>query len=221
MTEATTTATAPVTAKSSAKALLKAIGMVRATGDKLNALIHETAMHAAKHAQDYGDPQYAQSLVMACPASMRRSMVILWFAKFTPIVVKDSDEWTAKMHKESSKLYVPFDLVAGNLEPFWLLAEQRPENVYDFDKLVEMVKRIGKQIENKIKDGKVKDEDIASAEGIVTTISGLNFVRIKPVDAPVQQPEPNNDKGSDKQEQTAGEQPALSETLGVELKNVA
>ncbi len=229
MTEATTAATAPnapLTVKQSGRKLIEKISQVRSNGDKFNSLIHETAMLAATHAQEFGDPQYAQSLVMACPASMRRSMVILWFSQFTPIVVKDSADWNAKMHKQSSSLYVPFDLEAGDMTPFWLLAEQNKEGgVYDFDKLVEMVKRLGKTIQKKIDDGKVADADVESAQNIVTTISGINFVKVAHIEPKT---ESNSNEGSDPavtagndeagSVEPTGEEPSLAETLNVELK---
>lgn len=212
----TTTTATVITAKASGKALARKIALVRASGDKLNKLIHETGMAALKHAHAHGDAQYCQQLVMACPASMRRSMLIAWFGKYSPVVVKDSQDWTAKIHKQDSKLFVPWNIEAADNEPFYVLAEKNPEKVYDFKALVAMVERLGKAIEKKVADGKVPDEDIPSAENIATVIQGLSFKRIA-VSSPANEEKNSDDKG---QEETAGEAGA-KETLGVELKQVA
>lgn len=159
---------------------------ITTNGDKLNAYIHETAMMIATHAKEHGDCSIANDLIMALPASMRREMLILWFSKFTPIVTKNDSAWVAKMHKEGTKLYVPFDLEAGKETPFWKLAEENKEREpLDFDGLVALVKRLATTIEKKVEKGEVRDSDVASAKAMAAQISALSF---KPV------PQPGSDK---------------------------
>lgn len=200
-----------ITAKASAKAISRKIAQIRTNGDKLNRLIHDTAMDIMRHAQAHGDCSLAQTLVMAMPASMRRKMLIDWFTMFSPINVKDSDKWQANMKQRPKQDVVPFDIDGADAYPFWQLAEDTPEKSYDFKALVEMVTRLGKQINKKIEKGLVPEEDVASAEGIVTVLSGLHFNRVK-----IAEPTPSNDeKGSEEEHEP------LSDKLNVELKNVA
>lgn len=148
---------------------------------KLNQLIHTTAMLIVEHAKEHGDCTRAQTLVNAMPASMRKTMLVLWFSTFTPIVVKaDDTAWNAKMHKEGTKLFVPFDLDAARETPFFTLAEQNPEaKILDFAALVKLVEGLGKRIESKIEKGEVKEEDKASAKAIADRINSLKFEPVK------------------------------------------
>ena len=164
----------------SLKIIDKNIASIVTSANKLNTLIHATAMLVASHAKEHGDCTRALTLVKAMPASMRRTMLVLWFETYTPIRVMEKNGKVG-MLKEAAKNYTPFDLEAGDLNPFYELAETNPEGaVYDFAKLVEMVARIGKQIDKKIEDGKVAPEDIDSARAISAQVSALKFARVKP-----------------------------------------
>lgn len=163
----------------SLKNIDKNIRAITTSAAKLNMLIHTTAMMVATHAQEHGDCTRALTLVKAMPASMRRTMLVLWFNTYTPIRVIDKNDKVGIL-KETAKGYTPFDLEAGNETPFFDLAEQNPEaGVLDFDKLVALVARLGKTIDKRIDDGKVAEEDVASARAISAAISGLRFERVK------------------------------------------
>lgn len=163
----------------SLKNIDKNIRAITTSAAKLNMLIHTTAMMVAAHAQEHGDCTRALSLVKAMPASMRRTMLVLWFNTYTPIRVIEKNDKVG-MLKETAKGYTPFDLEAGNQTPFFDLAEQNPETgVLDFDKLVALVARLSKTIDKRIDDGKVADEDVESAKAISRTLSGLRFERVK------------------------------------------
>jgi class 3 adenylate cyclase len=163
----------------SLKNIDKNIRAITTSAAKLNMLIHTTAMMVAAHAQEHGDCTRALSLVKAMPASMRRTMLVLWFNTYTPIRVIDKNDKVGIL-KETAKGYTPFDLEAGNQTPFFDLAEQNPETgVLDFDKLVALVARLGKTIDKRIDDGKVADEDVESAKAISRTLAGLRFDRVK------------------------------------------
>lgn len=152
---------------------------ITTNGNKLNTYIHETAMMIAGHAKEHGDCSLANEFVLALPASMRREMLILWFATFTPIVTKNDPKWVAKMHKPDTKGFVAFDLEAGNATPFYKLAETNKEREpLDFDGLVALVKRLATTIEKKVEKGEVKDTDIESAKAMARQISGLSFTPV-------------------------------------------
>ncbi len=172
----------------SLKIIDKNIKQIVTNATKLNMLIHSTAMLVIEHAKEHGDCTRALTLVNAMPASMRRTMLVLWFDKFTPIRVVLSNDKVGIL-KPAAKGYVEWDIDTARETPFFQLAEENPEaGVFDFDKLVALVSRLGKTIDKKIEDGKVKDEDVASAKAMSIAISGLRFTRVGTVeDAPIQE----------------------------------
>jgi hypothetical protein len=152
------------------------IKRVVTNGQKLNVLIHETAVLIANHAKEHGDCTRALTLVKAMPASMRRTMLIKWFDTFTPIRVLLAADKVGIL-KDTAKTFVPFDVEAGDAKPFYELAEETPEKEYSFDKLVAMVEQLGKAIEKKVEAGKVPANDVAGALSIAETVKALRFQR--------------------------------------------
>lgn len=144
---------------------------------KANEYVHETAMMIVKHAKEHGDCSTAQGLVMALPASMRREMLILWFGTFTPIVVKNSDDWDAKMHKEGTKLFVDWNLEKAEETPFYELAEQNKERPpLDLEGLIKMFTQFGDRIEKLIDEDKVPEELVESAYAAAKRIKAIKIV---------------------------------------------
>lgn len=172
------------------KLIDKNIKSVRVAGDKLNTLIHETALMVLEHAKAHGDCSRAQVLVMAMPASMRRTSLIAWFSQFSPIVVKNSDDWDAKMQKPETAsgapnpLYRPFDVEGATAKPFYQIANENREAATpaSFADLVLMVERITKRIEKQIDDNMIVESDVGKAKAIVRTLEGLNLKDITGVD---------------------------------------
>jgi hypothetical protein len=174
----------------SLKLIDKNIKLVATNGAKLNLLIHATAMLVVQHAKEHGDCTRALTLVKAMPASMRRTMLVLWFSTYTPIRVVDKNDKVGIL-KENAKGYTPWDLEGADATPFYDLAEQNPEGkVLDFAALVALVSRLSKQIDKKIEEGKVEAADVESAKAISVAIAGLKFERVKPTD----RADPNNIK---------------------------
>lgn len=153
------------------------IKRVTTNGAKLNQLIHSTAMLIAQHAADHGDCTRALTLVKAMPASMRRTMLVLWFNTFTPIrVIFQNDK--VGMVKETAKGFTPFDLEAGEATPFYELAEQNAEKEpLDFDKLIALLPALAKRIEKKIENGEVAEEAVPVGQQIANTLAALTFRR--------------------------------------------
>lgn len=168
---------------------------------KVNQYVHETAMLIVGHAKEHGDCSTAQGLVMAMPASIRREMLILWFRKFTPIVVKNDDKWVAKMHPKESKLFVEWDLEAAEKTPFFALAEQNKEREpLDLEGLINLVARVAKQIETKIEKGEIVPEEIATAEALAAQIKRI---KVKHVAAAPANDGDNGPAASDKELEAA------------------
>lgn len=151
------------------------IKRVVTNGQKLNVLIHETAVMIASHAKEHGDCTRALTLVKAMPASMRRTMLVLWFNTFTPIRVVEKNDKVG-MLKAEDKGFTPFDIEAGTAKPFYELAEKNPEKEYDFAALVALVERLGKSIEKKVEDGKVPANDVGKAKDMAAKVKALALV---------------------------------------------
>lgn len=158
----------------------------------INKYVHETAMMIAKHAAEHGDCSTAQGLVMAMPASVRREMLILWFAKFTPIVVKNEDNWTAKMHPKDSKMFVAFDLEAGDKAPFYELAKAHKERApLDYAALVNLPSKWAKQLETKIENGEVEASEVETTKALILAIKAIRVSHVNPEPANEQEPAPD------------------------------
>ena len=152
---------------------------IRTDAATINKYVHDTAVMIAKHAAEHRDCSTAQGLVMTMPASFRREMLILWFTKFTPIVVKNADGWTAKMHKEDSKLFVPFDVEAGEATPFYELARQNKERApLDFAGLVLLPQKLAKQLQDRIDNELVTPAELETAKSLVAALKGIRVQHV-------------------------------------------
>lgn len=151
---------------------------ITTSGDKLNALIHATAMMIMVHATKSGDCTRALALVNAMPASMRRTTLVQWFTKYSPIRVVFQNDAVGMLSKDD-KGYTAFNLAKADSNPFFKIAESNPEpSLLDFDKLVKMIVGIGARIEKNIEEGKVKPDDIASAKAMAERVAALKFQRV-------------------------------------------
>lgn len=156
--------------------------LVRITtnGDKLNVLIHQTAMLIMKHATKSGDCTRALALVKAMPASMRRTTLISWFTRYSPIRVVFQNDAVGMLRKED-KGYTPFNLEKADANPFFKIAETNAEpGLLDFDKFIKMIQAMAKREAAKADEGKVKPEDVASIKAACEVLAGLKFQRIEP-----------------------------------------
>ena len=147
---------------------------------KVNLYIHETCLMIFDHAFETGDCREIINLYNAMPASYRREKMLDWFRAYTPCRVNTSTG-KAGLLKESDKNFTPWDREEAEANPWNALADRDPEvKVYDFKKLVEMVKRISKQIESKVEKGEVPEDDIPSAHAIAAQLEALKFTYVKP-----------------------------------------
>lgn len=182
------------------KALDERIETVGKMGVDYNNYIHETAVMllrfcAPKEAggEGHGDCSRALTLIKAMPASMRRTSLMHWFLRFTPIRVKLSQTGDKVGYVESYKALSPEDKVNewhiddANAMPFYSIAEATPEKeAMSYLDIVNLVAKLGKKIEKEITEGKVRPEDVPSAMNVVATVKALRFDYIKP-EAPVDQ----------------------------------
>lgn len=146
------------------------IKLITTNGAKLNARIHDTAVLIAAHAAEHGDCTRAATLVKAMPASMRRSMLILWFTTFTPIRGLSSDKSPALLKKDA-KNYVAFDVKGGTAKPFYELAKDKPEaEDLSLEDAIIAMERLVKRLQKSVDEGKVVAND---TDAIVARIASL------------------------------------------------
>lgn len=173
------------------KTIDKNIKTITTNAAKLNRLIHDTGMMIMRHAQEHGDCTRALTLVRAMPASMRRTMLVAWFDKYSPIRVLLSDKNSDRVGilKKDAKNYVEWNLEGAEAEPFYEIAEATPEKpALDFEALLAMVQRLAKQIDKKVEEGAVLDKDVESAKALARAVSGLKVSRVSAT--PVNDAEP-------------------------------
>lgn len=164
----------------SLKIIDKRIVTLSANAAKLNAYIHVTAVMVMEHAKAHGDCTRALSLVKAMPASMRRTMLIAWFAKYSPIAVKLGDSEAVGFSKKYNNLKTDeakaaqWDIEAAKADPFYAMAEAVPEaKEYNLAALINMVKVLSKRINEKVDEGKVAANDVEKAKELTAKIDAL------------------------------------------------
>jgi hypothetical protein len=158
----------------------KNIKLVATTGAKLNTLIHETAMMIANHAKEHGDCTRALMLAKAMPASMRRTMLVLWFHTYTPIRVMLQNDKVG-ISKEGTKLFIPWNLEEGQQTPFFELAEQNPEQPpMDIEKILGLIAGLSKRIEKKIEAGEVLPDAVEGAKSVTRALAAIKVEKGKP-----------------------------------------
>ena len=167
----------------------KRFAYITSNSQKLNEYIHETALLIFDHAVATGDCRMVKDLYDSMPASFRRQKMLDWFKEFSPIRFNSSTGKVGLL-TEKQKGFTPFNRESAVETPWYTLADLDPEaKTYDFAALVQMVSRLSKQIEKKVEDGLVPEEDIPSAHAIAQKIAKLDLKRVKPVEPANEQAE--------------------------------
>ena len=147
---------------------------------KINLYVHETAMMILRHSFEHGDCSTAQGLVNAMPQSARKLALINWFGKFSPIVVKDDSKWDSKMHKEGTKLYIPFDIDGAEANPWFELADamgaEKPP--VDLAGMLSWLEAQAKAWDKKADEGKVSPSEIATAKSLAASLRAIKVVHV-------------------------------------------
>ena len=158
----------PITQATSLKRINTSIGNIAKSAAKLQDHIHQTALLCFQHASDYGDCSPCARLVDAIPMSHRRSLLINWFARYSPIkIAKDAKKNVMKAHLSGNKDEREWLFDEAKANPFFALpeAEREPDVPLTFEgfrnnviNMVERLKAKAKKIEDK------KEQDLALAE---------------------------------------------------------
>ncbi len=157
------------------------IARITRDGNKLNRLVHTTAMMVMNHAIKSGDCTRALALVSAMPASFRRTTLVKWFDKFSPIrVVLENN--VVGMLKKGDKGYKPFDLVKADAEPFYAIAEKIAEQQppLDLAAIKKWLEQQAKSWEKKASEGKVDPAEILTAQALAAQLRSIKLVHIDP-----------------------------------------
>lgn len=167
----------------STKQIDKKIATFTTNVGKLKNLGHEIAMMIFDHAMAHSDCTRAIKLASAMPNSWQ-PQIEAWFKAFSPIVVIlknnkcELSPGYKKANPENKAEY--WDREGAMNTPFFdIMEEPKADKVYDFEMLLKMVERLSGQIEKKIEEGKVKPEDVLSAQAIATAVKGLKVQRVK------------------------------------------
>lgn len=157
------------------------IARIITSAAKLNEMIHNTAVMVLNHAVKYGDCTRALTLVKAMPASHRRTKLIAWFNKFSPIrVVLEND--VVGMLTKDAKGYKPFEIAKAMTEPFYDIAEKVQEGKppMDLADLRKWIEQQAKGLEKRAEEGKISEEEIATAKALAAQ---LRAIKVKHVPA--------------------------------------
>lgn len=143
----------------------KMVGSIARSAAKLNETIHTCAVLCMQHARDYGDCQNtAAKLIDALPNSHRRSLVINWFAAFSPVsIAKDGKTGQMKAHLSGKQEDRVWNVDAARATPFYAMPEAAVEpDVPTFASIHENVVAFIKRMEGKA-DKIANDDDKAKA----------------------------------------------------------
>ena len=167
----------------SLKAIQTGIKGVARSAVKLNEDIHKVALACLDHCHNYGDVvNTAARLVDAMPLSHRRSLLIQWFAAFSPISIsKKGDTMTGHLTgradaKKGEEGFRDWNIEAAKATPFYAMPQAAVEpDVPTYESIHSNIVAFVKRLENRIKGndkmpgmeaGEEKDKAVAELEAI-------------------------------------------------------
>lgn len=150
------------------------IKLIARNSDKLNKLIHTTAVGVLVHAQEHGDCTAALRLVQAMPVSHRRGLLINWFALYSPIGMNVANGKVG-FHKPEAKAYKPFDVETAEANPFYNSAEAQKEDLPDttLEAANKMIFAVATKLQKQLDDGRVAAND---RDAVVARIADLKAI---------------------------------------------
>lgn len=152
------------------KAFRQAIARIKANGETLATLTHDTAVAMAEHAKEHGDMTLFVDLFNALHTAQRRKAFLVWLHDFTPIRIKVKDDVAlakgSAILRESSKDYKAWDIDGLRAVTYWAYTVERDPVLLDASTFEKAIERLAKRLEKAIEQGKVSDTldtDAASA----------------------------------------------------------
>lgn len=179
--------------------------------DALNARAHMINIMILKHLaptfcgddfQGSGDMSRVPAMVMAMPASWRRTTEIAWWQENTPCRIKYTNGKVvqfgfdkryialAKKHKDDPEALEAarkewWDVERALNLPFYMMAEDNPEQEVkelSLEDLLKLVHSLGKRIEKKTEEGEVSTDDAATALAMAEKLKTFKQKRVKAAD---------------------------------------
>jgi hypothetical protein len=155
---------------------------------KQNVRIHEVALACMQFAApDYlggaGNLEPALKLAVKMPASIRKQVLVAWFAEFSPIVIKLSDKGNAigfpadyKALKGQDKKAPFWKLEDANATPFYVMADEIKETsnkTYDLAAFLAALKKQPELIAKKAEESKIKPGNVNASLAFAKWLSEL------------------------------------------------
>lgn len=160
------------------KTFRRNIASIKATGEKLASLVHETAVGMARHAFEHGDMTLFVDLYNALHTAQRRKAFAVWLHDFTPIRIKVKDDVAlakgSRILKEAEKGFTPWNLDGLAAVTYWdHTAEKDPRNL-DADAILKAIERLGKRLERAVEKGQVSDDlDVDAASAYIAKLAAI------------------------------------------------
>lgn len=145
------------------------IALVATNAAAWNTLVQDTAIATLYHAKQHGDCTLAQALVFAIPATEKRTQVrsqlISWYLAYSPIMVKNDNEWPGKLVKSGRVAERGFLIDEASANPWYLHGDKGSEDKapLDIGKLIEMYRGLAKRIDTAIEKKQVAETDMLAA----------------------------------------------------------
>lgn len=143
------------------KQFRQAIARIKANGETLATLTHETAVSMATHAKEHGDMTLFVDLFNALHTAQRRKAFLVWLHDFTPIRIKVKDDVAlakgSAILRETSKDFIAWNLEGLNAVKYWDYTVERDPVMLDASTFEKAIERLAKRLEKAIEQGKVSD----------------------------------------------------------------
>ncbi|UCR81388.1 hypothetical protein [Brevundimonas phage AA] len=143
------------------------IKWIAATGKKLDAILHATAVAIIVHAKEHGDCSRAKTMLDAMPKSGRAKALAAWFETFSAIRFNGDGEVGLLADKEKRIWLVE----EAQATPFWELNPEKDVVVFDLDKALAALLKKAHDQEQKgilVPDAKLKAR-LAQVKSLVAT----------------------------------------------------
>jgi len=140
------------------KTFNKNLKVIKASGQKLDALVNETALGGLAIVQEHGDARHIDSLLLVLPQGYRREAFKVWISAFSPI--RWNGDGKVGLAKPKSRGYTPFDLEGAAKVTFWdyTKEEVRIEEL-SIGKFLGVLKRYSEYLDNANENGEITGSD--------------------------------------------------------------
>ena len=156
------------------------IKWVRSTGSKFDEYVHAIAIAIMRRAKEHGDCSQALDLYFALPKSNRRAALVNWFGHFSPIrltINKDAAKCKVGLRKVGDKAYMPFNIEGATANPYFEWEKDKElEALMTAGDLNDMLIKLVKRVQDKVKNGKVAANDVAAIETKLAEVAKVTTV---------------------------------------------